>query len=63
MAVYARQAHLERERAQFQRDALHDPLTGLANRRAFDEVLEREIAQAHASGQLLSLVAFDLDHF
>lgn len=63
MAVYARQAQLERERAQFQQDALHDALTGLSNRRGFDEALARETAQAHSSEQPLSLVAFDLDHF
>jgi diguanylate cyclase (GGDEF)-like protein len=63
MAVYARQARIERERAQFRQDALHDALTGLSNRRAFDEALARETAQAHRSGQPLSLVAFDLDHF
>jgi diguanylate cyclase (GGDEF)-like protein len=63
ITVYARQAQLERERAQFQRDALHDALTGLSNRRAFDEALARETAQAHRLGRPLSLVAFDLDHF
>lgn len=62
-AVYARQARLERDRARLSRDALTDPLTGLANRRAFDAALEREGQAAHASGRPLSLVTLDLDRF
>lgn len=62
-AVYARQARLERDRARLSRDALTDPLTGLANRRAFDAALGREVQLSHASGRPLSLVTLDLDHF
>lgn len=40
-----------------------DALTGIANRRAFDEALPREVARAHALGAPLALVAFDIDHF
>ncbi len=43
--------------------ALHDGLTGLLNRRAFDEALERAVAQAERGGQPLSLLMLDLDHF
>ncbi|MBP9945519.1 MAG: diguanylate cyclase [Vicinamibacteria bacterium] len=43
--------------------ALHDGLTGLLNRRAFDEALERSVAQATRAGQPLSLLMIDLDHF
>jgi diguanylate cyclase (GGDEF)-like protein/PAS domain S-box-containing protein len=42
--------------------ALHDPLTGLANRRALVDDLERGIAEATAARPLL-LALFDLDGF
>jgi diguanylate cyclase (GGDEF)-like protein len=45
------------------RQAMHDGLTGLANRRAFDETLEREIRRAARSGQPLSVIMIDIDHF
>ena len=45
------------------RMALHDGLTGLLNRRAFDESLERAVSQASRAGQPLSLLMIDLDHF
>lgn len=40
-----------------------DPLTGLMNRRAFDQALEREFERAQRYGRLVSLVLLDLDHF
>jgi diguanylate cyclase (GGDEF)-like protein len=40
-----------------------DPLTGLANRRAFDERLRQEVARARRFGHPLALLALDLDHF
>ena len=43
--------------------ALHDGLTNLLNRRAFDEALERAVSQAERAGQPLSLLMLDLDHF
>jgi diguanylate cyclase (GGDEF)-like protein len=43
--------------------ARRDPLTGLPNRRAFDEALARELARAARTGRPLSLVLLDLDHF
>jgi diguanylate cyclase (GGDEF)-like protein len=43
--------------------ALHDGLTNLLNRRAFDDSLERAAAQASRGGQPLSLLMMDLDHF
>ena len=49
-------------------DQLHDVattdgLTGLLNRRAFEPVLEREVARALRAGVPLSIALFDLDHF
>ncbi len=40
-----------------------DPLTGLANRRAWDEQLKRELARAHRRHHPLAVVVLDLDHF
>jgi diguanylate cyclase (GGDEF)-like protein len=43
--------------------ALRDPLTGLLNRRAFQERLEGEVARAQRHGSELSLLLVDIDHF
>ena len=40
-----------------------DGLTGLANRRHFDEILEKEMARLQRSGAPLSLLILDVDHF
>jgi diguanylate cyclase (GGDEF)-like protein/PAS domain S-box-containing protein len=40
-----------------------DSLTGLANRRALEESLVGELARAERSGQPLSIVMLDIDHF
>lgn len=40
-----------------------DSLTGLHNRRAWDEEVQRALARAHRSGEALSLAILDLDHF
>jgi len=45
------------------RVARTDGLTGLSNRRAFDEQLRDLIARSERRGTPLSLVIFDLDHF
>ncbi len=45
------------------RSAATDGLTGVANRRAFDETLGREFARATRADGPLSLVLLDLDHF
>jgi diguanylate cyclase (GGDEF)-like protein len=43
--------------------AREDPLTGLRNRRGFDEVFDLEVERAQRSGTPLSLLIGDLDHF
>ena len=43
--------------------SLKDPLTGLANRRHFNAVLEREIAVVARSGESTLLLLLDIDHF
>lgn len=43
--------------------ARQDPLTGLGNRRAFDERLQHEISRSQREGTYLSLAILDVDHF
>jgi diguanylate cyclase (GGDEF)-like protein len=43
--------------------ALRDPLTGLLNRRYFDEAVETAYANARRAGTELSLIVLDLDRF
>lgn len=50
-------------REKLESQALSDGLTGLANRRAFDEALEREWRRALRDNGHLSLIILDLDHF
>lgn len=56
-------AELKHQSQAFERQARQDPLTGLANRRAFDEALQREYARAVRQGRPLCLLLLDLDHF
>ena len=52
-----------REQAEaFERLANEDDLSGLPNRRAFDEVLARDMAVARRAGRALSLVVLSIDH-
>ncbi len=48
---------------QLERMALRDGLTGLANRRAFDAALTREVARTQRTGAPLSLLMIDADRF
>ncbi len=41
----------------------HDPLTGLFNRRRFEDELQRELAAAERYGRGGAVLALDLDHF
>jgi diguanylate cyclase (GGDEF)-like protein len=52
------------ERAEwFDRIAHTDPLTGLANRRTLDRILELEVARAGRQGVPLSIAILEIDHF
>ncbi|KAA3652325.1 MAG: diguanylate cyclase [Proteobacteria bacterium] len=48
---------------QLEQLAAKDALTGLANRRAFDERLDAEWRRCQRGGQLLSIIMVDVDHF
>ncbi|RZS79446.1 diguanylate cyclase (GGDEF)-like protein [Motilibacter rhizosphaerae] len=49
--------------ARLRRAAQTDGLTGVANRRAFDEAMRREVLRAERSGAPLAVALVDLDHF
>ena len=49
--------------AEVKRMALTDAVSGLANRRAFDDYLQTEITRAKRYGDALSLIILDLDSF
>ena len=59
----ARVAEIESLNRKLRDQAVRDPLTGLYNRRYFDETIAREVALASRNGEALSLVALDVDHF
>jgi len=43
--------------------SLTDALTGVPNRRAFEQSLDKEIARSRRHDQALGLIALDIDHF
>ncbi len=53
----------ERSDERYRTLALHDELTGLDNRRAILRSLEQQAALARRSGQPLTLLMMDIDHF
>lgn len=54
---------LKRQRDLLARLSFIDGLTGLANRRGFDEYYEREWRRAHRNGTAISLIMIDIDQF
>jgi len=63
MAAVADQVAVALDRArQFSNEARTDHLTGLANRREFERVMEREVALSERHGRRLSVMMIDLDN-
>ncbi|MBL8300290.1 MAG: diguanylate cyclase [Rhodanobacteraceae bacterium] len=54
---------LKRQRDLLEQRALIDGLTGIANRRRFDEEWARRAARAFEQGRALRLLLIDIDHF
>jgi diguanylate cyclase (GGDEF)-like protein len=52
-----------RLREQLRNQTIHDPLTGLFNRRYLEDALERECRRSARSKHPLTLVMIDVDHF
>jgi diguanylate cyclase (GGDEF)-like protein len=59
--LFAVLAHMERMRSEADRRSVTDALTGLVNRRGWNERLASADAQCRASGRSASIVAVDLD--
>lgn len=57
------QLRVKRLSDELRRIATVDGLTGVANRRRFDELLEREWRRARRSGDPIALLMIDVDHF
>jgi diguanylate cyclase (GGDEF)-like protein len=56
-------AEAREDAARFRKEALHDPLTGLPNRRHLDERLPAMIENAERTGVALAAAVIDVDHF
>lgn len=54
---------LQRLREELERRACTDPLTSLANRGHFEQIANHHLARARRSGESLTLLVMDLDHF
>jgi len=65
-SLKAHSAEIDRLRAeldQVRQEAIRDPLTGLANRRSFDEQLAESLDQALQELKSICLLMIDIDHF
>lgn len=54
---------LRQHLAEVQREAMTDALTGIPNRKFFDQTLAEEVASVEAEGTELCLLLADIDHF
>jgi diguanylate cyclase (GGDEF)-like protein len=61
--VEEKTADLKRSNEELSRLSFTDALTGLANRRIFDQTMEKECARMTRTGSPLSLIIFDVDQF
>ena len=59
----SRLREIEALQDQLQEQAVRDGLTGLFNRRYFDEMMQSEIAKAKRANTPLSVILIDIDHF
>ncbi|SEF71304.1 GGDEF domain-containing protein [Thauera chlorobenzoica] len=57
------QARIDEATAQLAHQARHDPLTGLPNRRAFEESIEHAASTYRRAGDVATLLYLDLDRF
>jgi two-component system cell cycle response regulator len=63
LKIKSLQERLREARRQLEEQSVTDALTGLKNRRFFDERLHEEFRRAQRYGDTLSLIMIDLDHF
>jgi len=57
------QARLIEARDALSHEAMHDPLTGVLNRRAFGSALSRELSRKRRNNNVLAVGICDIDHF
>jgi diguanylate cyclase len=60
---WAECSHLKEELAGARQEAMTDALTGLSNRKMFDFALRETAMEAMESGETLSILFLDIDHF
>jgi two-component system cell cycle response regulator len=63
LRIKSLQERLREMQRKLEEQSITDPLTGLRNRRFFDERLHEEFRRAQRYGDYLSLIMVDLDHF
>ncbi|ABD70261.1 diguanylate cyclase [Rhodoferax ferrireducens T118] len=61
--LHLRVFEVQRLQVELHEQAIHDPLTGLYNRRYLSDALAREIIQAKRANSSLTFVMADIDHF
>lgn len=61
-ANISRERQLRQQTDQLRRAATLDPVTGLSNRKSFDEIFEREFRHAIQSQQSIGLMMIDIEH-
>lgn len=61
--LHLRVFEVQRLQVELHEQAIHDPLTGLYNRRYLSDALAREIIQAKRANSTLTFVMADIDHF
>jgi len=61
--IEVRTSELRDKVAEVEYLSLTDPLTGIANRRKIQSILEDEIARSERNSNPLSVISIDLDHF
>ncbi len=54
---------LQRDLERVRREAMTDGLTGLSNRKSFDEQIERLAKDSTKQGKIFTLLMLDIDHF
>jgi diguanylate cyclase len=60
---YSVMNELKRDMERIRREAITDGLTGLANRKSFDEQIGRLVRESDKNGLIFSLIMIDIDHF
>ncbi|MBF0181681.1 MAG: diguanylate cyclase [Magnetococcales bacterium] len=62
-AIYSYIGELSHQKEHFKDMAIRDPLTGLGNRRLFNQLVEKAMAFCHRYQRTMAVMYLDLDHF